>query len=144
MSLIYCEICKKNFLKSKYFEHKDNQKNKILNDYFPNDITNIILIYKYQLEIYEKYIKFTKFLTFFDSIRTYEPISISYNCYKVDHYIDDIIYIIKNHYKDINLNFTVRHMISGRILKNIKINRKIYKLKIEYNLFNNKFYIRYL
>lgn len=144
MSLIYCEICRKNFPKSKYFEHKDTINNNILIKYFPQDIVNIISTYKYQIEIYEKYIKFTKFLDFFDTIKTYETISINYNCYKVDHYIDDIIYIMKNHYKNLNFDYIVRHMISGRKLKNLKINRKIFKLKIEYNTYNKKFYIRYL
>lgn len=144
MSLIYCEVCRKNFPKSKFFEHKDTINNDILNHYFPQDITNIIQIYKYQLEIYDKYKKFSKFLDFFDTIRNYETLSISYNCYKVDHYIDDIIYIMKNHYKDLDFQYVVRHMISGRKLRNLKINRKIFKLKIEYNVFNKKFYVRYL
>lgn len=144
MSFIYCEVCKKNFSKSKYFQHKDKINNDTLIIYFPQDIVNIISTYKYQIEIYEKYKKFTKFLDFFDSIKTYETLSITYNCYKVHHYIDDIVYIMQNHYKDLDFEYVIRHMISGRKLKNLKINRKIFKLKIEYNIYNKKFYIRYL
>lgn len=144
MSLIYCEVCKKNFPKKKYFQHKDFKNNNILLDYFPQDIINIIAEYKFQIELYEKYKKFIKFLNFFDTIKNYETMSISYNCYKVDHYLDDIMYILKEHYKDLNFGYTVRHMLSGRKLKNLKLNRKIFKLKIEYNIYNQKFYVRYM
>lgn len=144
MSLVYCENCKKNFSKKKYFEHREKQNNLTLNEILPNDICNIILKYKYEMEIYSKYKKFTKFLDFFDSIRNYETISINYNCYKVEHYIDDIVYIMKNHYHNLDFEYVIRHMLSGRKLKKMKLNRKIYKLKIEYNIYNKKFYIKYL
>lgn len=141
MSLIYCDICKKNFHKKNFFKHKDNLKINILNKYFPNDISNIIESYKYEIEIYEKYTHFDKFIIFFDDIKKYETISVNYNCYKTDHYLEDIIYIMKNHFK--NFNYIIRHMINGKRLKNMKINRKIFKLNIEYNKYNDKFYIRY-
>ena len=141
--LLYCEFCKKKFTRKNFFKHKYKKTNKTMNN-LPQEIIDIILKYKYELEIYQKYRKFEKFLKFYDSFKSYENMTITYNCYREKHYLDDIIYIMKNHYKDLNFDFVIRNMISKRKLKSIKINRQIYKLKIEYNIYNQKFYIKYL
>lgn len=144
MSLVYCEVCKKNFMKKDYFKHKDKLNDDNLNIYFSQDITNIIHSYKYQLEIYDKYNKFIKFLDFYDTIKHFENTLVNYNCYKTDHYINDIIYIMKSHYSKNNFIYVIRHMINGKKLNKLKLNRKIYKLNIEYNNYTKKFRIKYL
>ena len=142
MTLLYCEVCK-SFIPIKIFNfHKHQIKYTI--DLVPNDLTNIICDYKYQLEVFEKYKRFVKFVNFFNTI-TYETISVNYNCNynkSINYYLDDMVYIMENTFP--SFNFDIRQMVTGKKLKKKYYSIKIIKFNIEYNTFNKKYYIRYL
>ena len=142
MTLLYCEICKDLVSIKILKNHKHKIKYTI--DLVPDDLTNIICDYKYQLEIFDRYKKFFKFIRFFNRI-TYETISVNYNCNynkSINYYLDDMIYIMENTFSP--FNFDVRQMITGKKLKKKYYSIKIFKFNIEYNTFNKKYYLRYL
>lgn len=139
----YCEICDKNISTKIFNIHR--HKIKYIIDSIPDDLTNIICSYKNDLEIFEKYNRFIKFILFFNNIRSFETISVNYNCdykYNINYYLDDMIYIMKNILPP--FNFDIRQMITGKKLKEKNFNIKIFKFNIEYNIYNNKYYLRYL
>lgn len=138
----FCFICQK-YMDVIYFnKHKHIIKYEISN--IPNDISNIIYDYKYQLEVFDKYKKFHKFIIFFNDINSYETLSVNYNCNNKDiiYYLDDMIYIMKNTLS--NFNYNVRQMITGKKLNKKNFNIEIFKFNIEYNTFCGKYFIRYL
>lgn len=122
---------------TKYFKRADNKLSydDVFN-FLPKELTNIIIFYKKELEIFDYYEDFINYLIEVKK-NDYETI-FYWSFYKKKSYIKDIVKLI-----NINLNKDIEIIHYYRRKKiETNINRKIYRITIK--LYKEKIFLFYL